>query len=571
MKNTTYYDSNRDQLFDQYEQIDPLQVHRVWFEKHVEKSKPGLACDIGAGSGRDARWLANQGWQVIAVEPSKLSDKAAQHDRVEWLKDSLPGLTKLRGLGHRFDLILLSGVWMHIATSHRRRAFRILTELLKPSGVLVIGYRNAIDESEAQERGFLPIEEGELIKFAQNRAVTHQVQYKQNDLSREGIEWNWHVLKMPDDGTGNLPLLRHIIINDNKSSTYKLGLLLTLIRLAESAPGITLTKKKDYVEIPFGAVGLYWIRLYLPLINTHNLRQISHKTKDPGFAKDAFETLSKDYSSYDLRFGMSIGAERSSVIQQAINKACRTIQDQPTKYITHPGSEKRVFASEFKAVRGRGHAQILSKEYLSQFGSFRIPRQIWETFHHFACWLEPAITREWQQLHKNWNNDGNQEIKATEEIFKIEEGKRDTTLVRNRVSEVRHQSDYELRCIWSNQNIHKSLAIDHCFPWARWPNNDLWNLMPTRSKVNSEKSDRLPSLEKLADARQRIIDWWDIAWFETKYRDQFLMEASYALPGIEVEIPTLDNIYRATRHQQIRLANDQQIPEWPRLSDSLGD
>ena len=570
MKSTTYYETNRDRLFAQYERIDPLQVHRVWFEKHLDKSKPGLACDIGAGSGRDARWLANQGWQVIAVEPSKLSDKAEQHDRVEWLKDSLPGLTKLRGLGHRFDLILLSGVWMHIATSHRRRAFRILTELLKPSGVLIIGYRNAVDESEAEEKGFFPIQGGELIKLAQDRAVTHQDQYGQSDFSRDGIEWNWHVLSMPDDGTGNLPLLRHIIVNDNKSATYKLGLLLTLVRLAETAPGIVINETDDYVEIPFGSVGLYWIKLYLPLITHHKMRQ-GPGTKGYGFAKRPFYHLNEICSPFDLCLGRSFDVERASVIQQAINDACRNIQLMPAHFITYPGTTKEVFNSDFKAVRGRRRSQVLSKEYLSQFGSFRIPRQIWQTFSHFACWLEPAITREWQQLHRNWNNHVDKQGKSTEEIFRIDEGKRDTALVRRRAIEVQHRPEYQLRCIWSNENIRKSLAIDHCFPWARWPNNDLWNLMPTKSRVNSDKSDKLPSLERLAEARQRMIDWWDIAWLETDYREQFLMEASYALPGIELESPSLHQIYQATRHQQIRLANDQQIPEWPALGDSVRD
>jgi hypothetical protein len=35
-------------------------------------------------------------------------------------------------------------------------------------------------------------------------------------------------LRLPDDGTGALPLLRHIIFNDDKSSTYKLALLRVL-------------------------------------------------------------------------------------------------------------------------------------------------------------------------------------------------------------------------------------------------------------------------------------------------------------------------------------------------------
>ena len=41
---------------------------------------------------------------------------------------------------------------------------------------------------------------------------------------------------MPDDGTCSLPLLRHVNVNDNKSSTDKLELLRTLVRLAETAP-----------------------------------------------------------------------------------------------------------------------------------------------------------------------------------------------------------------------------------------------------------------------------------------------------------------------------------------------
>jgi hypothetical protein len=31
---------------------------------------PGAVLDVGAGSGRDARWFAARGWDVVAVEPS---------------------------------------------------------------------------------------------------------------------------------------------------------------------------------------------------------------------------------------------------------------------------------------------------------------------------------------------------------------------------------------------------------------------------------------------------------------------------------------------------------------------
>lgn len=42
--------------------------------------------------------------------------------------------------------------------------------------------------------------------------------------------WFNVALRMPDDGTGALPLLRHVLLNDPKSAAYKLGLLRALCR-----------------------------------------------------------------------------------------------------------------------------------------------------------------------------------------------------------------------------------------------------------------------------------------------------------------------------------------------------
>jgi hypothetical protein len=59
------------------------------------------------------------------------------------------------------------------------------------------------------------------------------------DFSRSplssGVTWETVCLKLPDDGTEALPLLRHVILNDSKSSTYKVALLRILVRIADSA------------------------------------------------------------------------------------------------------------------------------------------------------------------------------------------------------------------------------------------------------------------------------------------------------------------------------------------------
>ena len=80
--------------------------------------------------------------------------------------DALPDLRTLRALGRRFDLILLSAVWMHVAPKGRERAFRILSELLGPSGLLVITLRLGGDAAENAARRFHDTSAEELIGHA---------------------------------------------------------------------------------------------------------------------------------------------------------------------------------------------------------------------------------------------------------------------------------------------------------------------------------------------------------------------------------------------------------------------
>ena len=327
MNGATYYDHNQDAVLARYNALDPAEVHAGWAPAHLP-SEPGFACDIGAGSGRDSNWLAARGWEVVAVEPSALRDRAAHdsHQRVVWMNDALPNLRTLRALGRRFDLVLLSAVWMHVAPNGRERAFRILSELLGPSGLLVITLRLGGDAAENAARGFHDTSAEKLIDYANRRAIALRSRTTQPDLSRPSLTWETLVFAMPDDGTGSLPLLRHVIVNDNKSSTYKLGLLRTLVRLAETAPGLIIDRTDDYVDIPFGAVGLYWLKQYLPLVLNHRLPQRPSGPGGYGWAKQAFYRL-RTVSPSDLRLGARFDADRAVILTRAMADARRTILD----------------------------------------------------------------------------------------------------------------------------------------------------------------------------------------------------------------------------------------------------
>lgn len=206
MKSTRYYNEHAAALSAQYEAIEAEQVHLSWVARHLP-NKPGFACDIGAGSGRDANWLASQGWDVVAVEPSTGMRELAMptsHPNITWLDDALPNLDKLRSLGHRFDLILLSAVWMHVSPTARERSFRIVSELLKPSGVMVMTLRHGSDEQENAQRGFHSVSADEVLEYARRRAVALTDRSNMPDQSRSHVSWETLVFTLADEGTASL-------------------------------------------------------------------------------------------------------------------------------------------------------------------------------------------------------------------------------------------------------------------------------------------------------------------------------------------------------------------------------
>lgn len=526
-----YYSSHANLLFEQYRAVSADDVHATW-RKHLLRHEPGLACDIGAGSGRDANWLASLGWNVVAVEPAdelRQLAEADSHPRVQWINDKLPALNRLRRAGHRFDLILVSAVWMHVAPRDRKRAFRVLTELLAPGGVLIVSLRLA--DRQETERGFHPVDADELVRLASDRAIAKVLDASSDDaMARDGVRWQTLGFRLPDDGTGSLPLLRHIIVNDDKASTYKLGLLRTLIRIADSMPGMVTRWDDDAVEIPLGLVGLVWIRLYHPLLLKHDLLQAPLR-KDgakPGFATKDFFALA-NIPPGTLQVGATFQGDAATTITRAIRDACQLIRRMPAHYITFPGTSRQVFECDYQTVRAGGSLRI-EKDSLSRFGTFRIPRNIWMTMGQFACWLEPAIVNEWKLLMQSWQI--RYQPGDFEQAMAWEVSQRDTNVVRQLVTN-RVQRGEPVRCVWTDRKLRlEQYAIDHCLPWAHWPNNDLWNLLPSTSLANGRKSDAVPSADLMADARPRILEWWGEA-SDGGNGERFYLEAEAALPNCD--------------------------------------
>jgi SAM-dependent methyltransferase len=138
------YGENATALAQQYESITFEEVHRDVL--HLFPASPSKVLDVGAGSGRDAAALARRGHCVTAVEPTDALRRQGQAIHagvgIAWLDDALPDLNVVRGRGERFDLLLLTAVWMHLDEEERKRAMSSVATLLAPSGTAILSLRH---------------------------------------------------------------------------------------------------------------------------------------------------------------------------------------------------------------------------------------------------------------------------------------------------------------------------------------------------------------------------------------------------------------------------------------------
>ncbi len=141
---TEGYAEAAERFFRNAERVAFTDVHRAIL--HLLPMRPAHILDIGAGSGRDAAAFAAMGHQVVAVEPvaalRRLAAAAHGSPRIEWLDDSLPELACLAGRGDRFNLVMLTAVWMHLDASQRRRAMSTVARLVGAGGALILSLRH---------------------------------------------------------------------------------------------------------------------------------------------------------------------------------------------------------------------------------------------------------------------------------------------------------------------------------------------------------------------------------------------------------------------------------------------
>jgi SAM-dependent methyltransferase len=97
---------------------------------------PGTAIDLAAGEGRNALWLAEQGWQVTAVDFSAVAVERGRArpggDRVDWQVADITTYAP----DEQYDLVLLC--YLHLPRTSMRRVLHHAASWVAPGGHLVV-------------------------------------------------------------------------------------------------------------------------------------------------------------------------------------------------------------------------------------------------------------------------------------------------------------------------------------------------------------------------------------------------------------------------------------------------
>jgi len=119
--------------------------------------RPGRALDVGCGEGADALWLAECGWDVTALDVSRVAlDRAAEQARragreVHWLH---AGLVEAALSPGSFDLV--SAQYPALLRTDAHDAELALLNAVAPGGVLLVVHHPLPSDEEAEAHGFNP-------------------------------------------------------------------------------------------------------------------------------------------------------------------------------------------------------------------------------------------------------------------------------------------------------------------------------------------------------------------------------------------------------------------------------
>lgn len=312
--------------------------------------------------------------------------------------------------------------------------------------------------------------------------------------------------------------INQIIERDSKDTTYKFALLRATIEVVQQKTPHTIMKG-DRVSIPVGLLVLKWLEYYYPIIETR-LPQKSGDNLDTNTLtfRSQFEKVTDYYENkggYDVFYKDFVKCTYPDELNEIVYSLSKSIRDtitkQPMRYIGRSISDDfySIFKKEEGGERLRKPEKLNVEFMIDRFGRFTIPLDYFTAFEYLGSFITGthSILINWAEFTVKKGDRLLTMQKVIPKILQSPLDERDTVLSAKIFNKYLTENG-KLFCVWSGRTIQGDRNIDHVLPFSIWRNNELWNLLPAKGKVNSDKNDRIPGVALLEKSKDRIIEYW---------------------------------------------------------------
>lgn len=495
------YEAGAAQFAELYRSVTPTDLYRQVLA-FFHREEP--TADIGCGSGRDAAWLAEQGFPTTGYDASPAMLKVARA-AYEKLNFQLAVLPELAGIPDgAFKNVLCSGTLMHIGREHLITAVINLARILRGGGRLVVSYRASQTDGEREPDGrlFTAIPPGKLALLFEAAGLEVGRVLHQGDTLRQGVGWVVILAqKSSTESVRGLERVQSVLAQDKKDATYKFALIRALCSISRTQPHVVVWGAGE-VYVPLWSIALLWLEYYWPFLTRTRQEFVAQKRGEGPDSKKqiAFRGVIADLSAefgpggqYALLRDLQ---ERPGRYRKPLTVIKNTIKDGPVYY---SGTQTRVFRHEpFLPHAPTGRLE-------GTLGWVAVPEPIWLDISRFNHWIEDSLVLRWAQLTAEMNEAGS----AADYIpllLKTVTDQRDTEEVRDLLSSL----GTPLQCVWSGADLRGGFQVDHVIPYSAWGNNDWWNMLPAQPQLNRNKLDALPTWDLLRKRREPIVDYWRV-------------------------------------------------------------
>lgn len=188
-----YYEINAKRYAEETFSADMSEQYQRFLPSLKERA---TILDVGSGSGRDACYFQNMGYQVTALEPSK---NLCREIRKVFSGEIVCSDIQSYRPRERYDGIWACASFLHLREKEVLRFFEKIALYLNDNGIIYLSGKNGIPTGKAADgRYFLEFTEGlvEQILAVNERMKMEELWYTEDVSGREGFRWMNVVFKM---------------------------------------------------------------------------------------------------------------------------------------------------------------------------------------------------------------------------------------------------------------------------------------------------------------------------------------------------------------------------------------